>query len=816
MTDDMSAADLELMPNVQKLLVRKGTTFTNAVDSFPLCCPARATFITGQYAHNHGVVGNFAPYGWYGMKDRRTRCRPGSTTRATRTALIGKWLNGYGARDAHGEVPKGFDIWRGLLDVSAYDYFNFVMNIDGKLKTWGDAEFAMNLVKFAIIEVDDQPDSLAFDLRQARGALRPAALQLLGRRERRRTTRPTSPARSPSDLVRTERKSDDPFFIWWAPAAPHREDVATTLMGRPGPDPRPAPRYAERSKQYTLPQPPNFNEADTSDKSANFQDKAPPLTEEQIAQLQLDYQGRIGSLLAVDDHVAKLVKTLRQTDQLDNTTIMFLSDNGWMQGEHRIPGDKFLPYEESLRVPLVIRGPGVPKGQTIDGQVANIDFAPTLVDIANATAGRTMDGISLLPTIQNPKRLAERAIETRGAARRSSSATSPSTAGTGRTRGCAPTATPTSSGPTTGETELYDRKIDPYQLVNHSGRSRVRRHRAASGGEAPQAGRLQGRRVQRQALSVAAAFALVAACRGGREAGRRRRPPQRPLLRDPRAQGIASRRPCPGLEHDRLQRLPGGEVGRDRRRRARSGARGHRGDQERAAPLPHGCRDGRGRGNAHIRRTEDAQGRDDPDPQRRRARADAVHRRGRSSAHNTWTWNAGRRVFELLAPDGSTYVMQSYSQIRDPGLTLGQLPALGARLELPQGWSYRSRRLKRDLTLTANGTATIIQDDLTNTYQRLPDTRETERHRVDVVGTTRDGRLAGARNAARRGHDRRPAVRIRSRRARRHARQRPVRPGRSRSTPRTGAAFGTVDMTYVITGNGDRLQRRSRVHRWDR
>ena len=163
------------------------------------------------------------------------------------------------------------------------------------------------------------------------------------------------------DLVKKEGKKRKPFFIWWTPAAPHREDVATTLMGRTGPDPRPAPRYEEKSKGYTLPRPPSFNEADTTDKSANFQAKAPPLTDEQIAQLQLDYEGRAGSMLAVDDHVGELVKTLKQTDQLDNTMIVFLSDNGWLQGEHRIPGDKFLPYEESLRVPLVIRGPGVPE-----------------------------------------------------------------------------------------------------------------------------------------------------------------------------------------------------------------------------------------------------------------------------------------------------------------------------------------------------------------------------------------------------------------------------------------------------------------------
>ena len=161
MTDDMSAADLKLMPNVRKLLAKKGTTFADAVDSFPLCCPARATFITGQYAHNHGVKGNFAPYGWYGMKDRKNILPAWLDDAGYRTALIGKWLNGYGALDAHGEIPNGFDIWRGLLDVSAYDYSNFVMNANGTLRTWGDAEFARKLVEFAEVEVDDQPDTLA-------------------------------------------------------------------------------------------------------------------------------------------------------------------------------------------------------------------------------------------------------------------------------------------------------------------------------------------------------------------------------------------------------------------------------------------------------------------------------------------------------------------------------------------------------------------------------------------------------------------------------------------------------------------------------
>jgi len=87
---------------------------------------------------------------------------------------------------------------------------------------------------------------------------------------------------------------------------------------------------------------------------------------------------------------------------------------------------------------------------------------------------------------------------------------------------------------------------------------------------------------------------------------------------------------------------------------------------------------------------------------------------------NTWTWERGRRVFELIAPDGTTYVMQSYSLMRDPALSLGDLRELGARLQLPEDWSYRSRRLRADLTLGAAGAATIIQDDLNNTYQRAP------------------------------------------------------------------------------------------------
>jgi len=465
MTDDMATTDIRFMPNVRRLLAKQGTTFSDAVDSFPLCCPARATFITGQYAHNHGVGGNFYPYGWYGMKDRKNILPRWLQRSGYRTAAIGKWLNGYGAQDGHGEVPKGFDIWRGLLDVSAYDYYNFVMNRDGKLKYWGDKDFAAKLVEFANIEVGPNPTGIAGIIGKLREVFGQPPYTYWGAENEEDYTVDVT-GQVTENILRRERKEDDPFFVWWSPAAPHREDVSTTLLGKPGPDPRPAMRFEPAVNELMLPEPPNFNEADISDKSSNLQDNADPITPEEIAQLQLDYQGRAGSLMAVDEHVGDLVKTLRRTHQLNNTMIVFLSDNGWMQGEHRIPGDKFLPYEESLRVPLIIRGPGVPAGKTINGQVSNVDFAPTLLDMANAKAGRKMDGVSLLPATRNPKRRPDRAIAIEALQPLFENENIPVNRWDQPYTGVRTDDYTYVVWTKTGEQELYDLKKDPFQLTN--------------------------------------------------------------------------------------------------------------------------------------------------------------------------------------------------------------------------------------------------------------------------------------------------------------------------------------------------------------
>ncbi|HEY0633439.1 MAG TPA: sulfatase [Thermoleophilaceae bacterium] len=466
MTDDQAAADLAKMPNVRRLLAEQGTSFTNTVDSFPLCCPSRATFITGQYAHNHGVVGNFYPYGWYGMKGRANTLPAWLQQAGYRTALIGKWLNGYGALDAHGEVPHGFDIWRGLLDVSAYDYFNFVMNRNGKLKTWGDAAFARGLVTFANIEVTPNPDGIQGVIAKLREVFGPAPYSYWGTHKAANYS-PDVTGKEAEKLVGAERSSKKPFFIWWAPAAPHREDVATTLMGRPGRDPRPAPRYAQKSSSFKLPRPASFNEANFADKPSNMRSHAPSLTAAQIKQLQLDYEGRIGSLLAVDDHVKRLMKVLKATHQDKNTLVVFVSDNGWLQGQHRIPGDKFLPYEESLRVPFILRGPGVPAGGRVRAQVSNIDFAATLLDVAHARAGRTMDGVSLMPAVRNPKRQPNRIVEIE-APRPLFEQDVPVNAWDRPYKGVRTDRYTYVRYTEAGDEELYDRRLDPGELLNRA------------------------------------------------------------------------------------------------------------------------------------------------------------------------------------------------------------------------------------------------------------------------------------------------------------------------------------------------------------
>jgi N-acetylglucosamine-6-sulfatase len=352
MTDDQTVESLRVMSNVKRLLRNRGATFVNSFVGFALCCPSRATFLTGQYGHNNGVLGNTPPEGGYAKLDHSNTLAVWLQASGYNTVHLGKYLNGYGRTDPT-EIPAGWTKWRGSVDPSTYRFYGYTLNENGTLVTYE----------------------------------RPYQTDLY--------------ARKAANIIRHRAAQAAPFFLWVAFLAPHsggpRESDDPQGIGTPAP----APRHRNRFASEPLPRPPSFNEADVSDKPVGIRSR-PRLSRDRIRAIRENYQQRLESLLAVDEAVAKIVAALRESGELRNTLIVFTSDNGFFHGEHRVPAGKVLLYEPSIRVPLIMRGPGIPAGLRLRQHVSNVDLAPTIVDAADATAGRTMDGRSLLPLFGDP------------------------------------------------------------------------------------------------------------------------------------------------------------------------------------------------------------------------------------------------------------------------------------------------------------------------------------------------------------------------------------------------------------------------------
>jgi N-acetylglucosamine-6-sulfatase len=161
----------------------------------------------------------------------------------------------------------------------------------------------------------------------------------------------------------------------------------------------PAPRHRDAFAAEPLPVTPAFDEADVSDKPS-FVQRRPRLSAEREAAMRELYQQELESLLAVDEGIVRVVGALREAGELEDTLIVFTSDNGFFHGEHRVPYGKVMVYEPSIRVPLVMRGPGVPAGARRRQLVTNADLAPTILEAAGAQpAGRVPDGRSLFPLL---------------------------------------------------------------------------------------------------------------------------------------------------------------------------------------------------------------------------------------------------------------------------------------------------------------------------------------------------------------------------------------------------------------------------------
>ncbi len=196
--------------------------------------------------------------------------------------------------------------------------------------------------------------------------------------------------------IRSADRANRPVFLVVAFNAPHAPST-------------PAPRDAGSLEGTTAPRSPAFDEEDLSDKPSFLRDR-PPLTENAIARIDDRNQRALESLAEVDRQVARLVDVLRDRGELGSTYILFTSDNGYIDGEHRIEFGNMLAYEPASQVPLLVRGPGIPAGETSDALVGNVDLAPTIAHIASAEPGAEVDGQSFLPLARFPESSDDRAL----------------------------------------------------------------------------------------------------------------------------------------------------------------------------------------------------------------------------------------------------------------------------------------------------------------------------------------------------------------------------------------------------------------------
>lgn len=410
-SDDQRADDMTVMRRTQELLGDAGTTFARAYAPFPLCCPSRASMLTGQYAHNHGVLGNGGSGndGIGGYEDF-----DGSSTLATwlqdagySTTFIGKYLNRFGTVRPV-EVPPGWDDFRG--SISGGNYVQTTLFENGDTQVYDDV---------------NQTDLYA-DIS--------------------------------SELIAERAADDEPFFLWASFFAPHNgrpseDDDPTAGIGTPSV----APRHQNAFDDEPLPDDPSFNEDDVSDKPPVVSSQ-PPLSDQLVRDITELHQQRLESLLALDEGIEHMLTALEAAGELDETVVLFTSDNGYMLGEHRIHAGKTVMYEPSARVPLLVRGPGFPAGATRQQPVAVIDLAPTFVELAEATAGLTMDGVSLLPPAADPVAGADRVLVIEAGPEKVGQEWNYRGVRNGRY-------VYVEYGET-GETELYDMAEDPYQEAN--------------------------------------------------------------------------------------------------------------------------------------------------------------------------------------------------------------------------------------------------------------------------------------------------------------------------------------------------------------
>lgn len=346
LVDDMDNSLLPLIPKTNQLIGAQGMTAENYFVTTPLCCPSRSSMLRGQYAHNTDILENQPGFSrFFKLQMEKDTLAVWLQGAGYKTALFGKYLNNYPTNAGRNYVPPGWTDWGAFLGNHAEgDYFyNYTMNENGKL-----------------VDYADKPEDYSTDviLKKSLGFLNARAAD------------------------------SSPFFLLVSIYPPH------------GPA-TPAPRHEALFNDLAFPAPPSFAEEDMSDKPQIIQRLSQTGDDFDLGDATYLFRQRARSLQSADELVEQVIQTLEQNGQLENTYVFFISDNGFHLGEHRIPSGKGTAYEEDIRVPFMVRGPGIQPGRKMAQLITNIDVAPTIAEIAHVKTPDFVDGRSFLPLLQN-------------------------------------------------------------------------------------------------------------------------------------------------------------------------------------------------------------------------------------------------------------------------------------------------------------------------------------------------------------------------------------------------------------------------------
>ena len=407
-TDDQTLTDLAHMPLTRHLIADKGVSF-DGMSPHPLCCPARAEILTGQFAQNNGVRSNRGPYGGYKRLHEDNTIATWMNSAGYHTVFMGKYLNGYNGAHTTGRAP-GWDDWNPTVH-GVYRFHNYAIRHNNQVRYYKKYQTDM----FTDLAVQK---------------------------------------------IRKASKSRRPFFMWQSYMAPHASCPPSKETETCWSPPHAAARHRN---MFTHAIPPamydlSFNEKDMSDKPfpLNTLPRLSAKTKRSILDL---HRHRLQSLQAVDEGVAGMFRALRRTGQLSNTLVIFASDNGYLLGEHRYTG-KVMPYEASLKVPMLMRGPGIPQGVRRNRIGTLVDLAPTIADAAGVRPQLLVDGHSLLPVARRAAPSWETMLIQAGPYRPRDDANG------WFYRGVRTDRYTYAHYLFSDEDELYDRRTDPYQMDN--------------------------------------------------------------------------------------------------------------------------------------------------------------------------------------------------------------------------------------------------------------------------------------------------------------------------------------------------------------